>query len=61
MMPQGPILMTRPVKPKPKNQLGLTGLAIRMGPWGIIQECCMMHLVICLKSCRTFRSLRASE
>ena len=29
MMPQGPILMTRPVNPKPKNQFG--GAA--WGPW----------------------------
>ena len=65
-MPQGPILMTRPVKPKPKNQFGgtawgpwaqappncflgfgLTGLVIRMGPWGIMQECYMIHLESC--------------
>ena len=26
--------------------------------WGNMQECCMIHLVICLKSCRTFRSLK---
>ena len=25
---------------------GLTGLVIRMGPWGIMQECCMIHLAI---------------
>ena len=49
--PQGP------GPPKLFLGFGLTGLVIRMGPWGIIQECCMMHLVICLTSYRSFRSL----
>ena len=33
--------------PAPKLFLGfgLTGLVIRMGPWGIMQECCMMQLI----------------
>ena len=26
---------------------GLTGLVIRMGPWSIMQECCMIHLESC--------------
>ena len=26
---------------------GLTGLVIRMGPWGIIQQCCMIHVESC--------------
>ena len=50
MMPQSPILMTRPVKPKPKNQSGLwldrpghQDGALGHHP-GIMQECCMIHL-----------------
>ena len=35
-----------PGHPKLFLGFGLTSLVIRMGPWGIIQECCMMHLVI---------------
>ena len=72
--------MTRPVKPKPKNKVGvaawglwaqappnwflgfgLTGLVIRMGPWDILQECCMMHLVI-MKALHDFHaSCRTSD